>query len=53
MKERLGETKLNKQGTMMKIIRYGRHDDIDIEFMDEFHYVKEHQSYINFKKWKR
>lgn len=49
MKERLGETKLNKQGTMMKIIRYGRHNDIDIEFMDEFHYIKEHQSYINFK----
>ena len=49
MNKRLGETRLNKQGTMMKIIRYGRHDDIDIEFMDEFHYVKQHQSYINFK----
>ena len=49
MNERLGETRLNKQGTPMKIIRYGRHDDIDIEFLDEFHYIKEHQSYINFK----
>ncbi len=33
----------------MKIIRYGNWDDIDIEFLDEFHYVKEHQSYVNFK----
>ena len=49
MNERLGETRLNKQGTMMKIVRYGNYDDIDIEFMDEFHYIKEHQLYANFK----
>lgn len=49
MNERLGETRLNKQGTMMKIVRYGSFDDIDIEFMDEFHYIKEHQIYSNFK----
>lgn len=49
MNERLGETRLNKQGTMMQIVRYGNYDDIDIEFMDEFHYVKEHQLYANFK----
>lgn len=49
MNERLGETRLNKQGTTMKIVRYGSFDDIDIEFMDEFHYIKEHQTYSNFK----
>ena len=49
MNERLGETRLNKQGTMMKIIRYGNYDDIDIEFMDECHYIKKHQLYANFK----
>lgn len=33
----------------MKIIAYRNWDDIDIEFLDNFHYVKEHQSYVNFK----
>lgn len=51
MNERLGETRLNKQGTMMKIVRYGSYTDIDVEFMDDFHYIKEHQAYVNFKKW--
>ena len=49
MNERLGETKLNKQGTMMKIVRYRSYTDIDVEFMDDFHYIKEHQAYVNFK----
>lgn len=49
MNKRLGEIRLNKQGTMMKIVRYGSHEDIDIEFLDDFHYVKEHQAYSNFK----
>lgn len=49
MNERLGETRLNKQGTMMKIVRYGSKTDIDIEFLDDFHYIKEHQMYSNFK----
>ena len=49
MNERLGETRLNKQGTMMKIVRYGSYTDIDVEFMDDFHYIKEHQAYVNFK----
>lgn len=49
MIKRLGETGLNKYGTMMKIIRYGRYDDIDIEFLDNFHYIKERQTYSNFK----
>ena len=33
----------------MKIVRYGSYTDIDVEFLDEFHYVKEHQAYVNFK----
>ena len=33
----------------MKIVRYGSNEDIDIEFLDEFHYIKEHQAYSNFK----
>lgn len=49
MNERLGEIRLNNQGTLMKIIRYGSQFDIDIEFLDDFHYVKKHQAYINFK----
>lgn len=45
----MGEINVNKFGTPMKIIRYGNYDDIDIEFLDKFHYVKEHQIYSNFK----
>ena len=33
----------------MKIIKYVSNEDIDIEFQDEFHYVKKNQAYINFK----
>ena len=47
--ERLGEIRNNKRGTPMKIIRYDSADDIDIEFLDEFHYVKKHNTYSNFK----
>lgn len=47
--ERLGEIRNNKRGTPMKIIRYGSADDIDIEFLDEFHYVKKNNTYSNFK----
>lgn len=34
----------------MKIVRYGGCDDIDVEFLDEHHYIKEHQTYSNFKR---
>lgn len=51
MKSILGEIRKNNKGTLMKIIRYGGKSDIDIEFLDEFHYIKEHCLYINFKKW--
>lgn len=33
----------------MKIIRYRSWDDIDIEFLDEHHYIKKHCTYSNFK----
>ena len=45
----LGEIRENNNGTKMKIIAYRSHDDIDIEFLDDFHYIKEHQAYTNFK----
>ena len=45
----IGEINVNKHGTKMKIIRYASNEDMDIEFLDDFHYVKEHQAYTNFK----
>ena len=33
----------------MKIIAYRSNMDIDIEFLDRFHYIKQHQTYSNFK----
>lgn len=47
--DRTGEIGRNNFGTEMKIVAYRRYDDIDVEFLDEFHYVKEHQAYVNFK----
>ncbi len=32
----------------MKIVRIGKKSDIDIQFIDDFNYVKEHTSYQNF-----
>lgn len=47
--ERLYEIRNNHRGTPMRIIRYGDWNDIDIEFLDDFHYIKRHQTYSNFK----
>lgn len=33
----------------MQIISYRKWDDIDIEFLDEHHYIKKHCTYSNFK----
>ena len=30
----------------MKIIRYKRHDDMYVEFLDNFHFIKEHITVI-------
>lgn len=48
--DRTGEIKINNQGTEMKIIRYGGCSDIDVEFLDDHHYIKKGNSYVNFKK---
>ena len=47
--ERLYEIRNNHRGTPMQIIRYNNWNDIDIQFLDEFQYIKEHQTYSNFK----
>lgn len=46
---RLGEIRNNNSGTPMKIIAYRTADDIDVEFLDDHHYIKEHNNYHNFK----
>ena len=48
-KNRTGETKQNNHGTTMKIIAYRGNNDIDVEFQDEHHYVK-NTTYSNFKR---
>ena len=45
----LGEVKENNKGTKMKIIAYRKASDIDVEFLDEHHYVKTHTMYQLFK----
>ena len=34
----------------MKIVCYRTSDDIDVEFQDDYHYVKKHSSYVNFRR---
>ena len=46
---RLYEIRKNKMGTPMKIINYRKYNDIDVEFLDDFHYIKKHQLYLNFQ----
>lgn len=38
----------NNKGTPMKIIAYRGQADIDVEFLDDFHYVKRNTTYTNF-----
>ena len=47
---KIGEVRKNNKGTDMKIIAYRKHSDIDVEFLDEHHYVKRHSTYTNFVK---
>ena len=44
-----GEIGTNNYGTKMKIIRHNGNGDIDIEFLDDYHFVKKHTTYSNFK----
>ena len=46
---KLGEIKKNSNGTPMKIVAYRNSGDIDVQFLDDFYYIKEHQAYVNFK----
>ena len=34
----------------MKIVGYRNTNDIDVEFLDDFHYIKKHNTYNNFKR---
>lgn len=47
---RLGEIRKNNFGTEMKIVSYRKQNDIDVEFLDKHHFVKEHTTYTNFYK---
>lgn len=47
-KERLGETKINKQGLLMSIIKYNSCHDIDILFNDG--YIAKNRLYKNFRE---
>lgn len=47
--DKLGEIKNNAKGTPMKIVAYRGNDDIDVMFQDKHYYIKEHQTYSNFK----
>lgn len=46
----LGEERLNNKGTAMKIIAVRKKSDIDVQFLDEHGYIKEHTTYVNFKR---
>ena len=45
----LGEIKENNKGTKMKIIAQRSNYDIDVEFLDNHHYIFKHAKYQNFK----
>ena len=45
----VGEINENTKGTKMKIIAYRGNSDIDVEFLDTYHYVFQHAIYQNFK----
>ncbi len=46
---RIGETKLNIQGCLMRIIKYIKYSDIEVEFIDNFHAIRK-TTYSNFVK---
>ena len=49
MNKRLGEINVNKNGSIMKIIKYNNTLDIVVEFQDEFK-EQVHTTYTNFKR---
>lgn len=44
----IGEIKNNNKGTPMRIIAARSKEDIDVEFLDEHHYIKRNNTYSNF-----
>lgn len=46
----LNEVVNNSKGTPMKIIGFRNKSDIDVQFLDDFGYIKEHTLYANFIK---
>lgn len=46
----IGEIRENTKGTKMIIIAERNGQDIDVEFLDGHHYIKEHTTYVNFKR---
>lgn len=50
IKDRTGEVRNNNFGTPMKIVVYRTSDDIDVEFQDDYRYIKKHSSYVNFRR---
>lgn len=48
--DRTGEVKVNSKGTSMKIISYKSSEDMDVEFLDNYHYIRKNVTYSNFKR---
>jgi len=49
--DRVGETNINNEGCIMKIVEYNGNKDIIVEFQDKYRY-KVHTQYDPFKKGK-
>jgi len=47
---KIGEVVKNNKGTKMEIIKYRNKSDIDVKFLDKFHYIRKHTTYVNFKR---
>ena len=47
---KIGEIRNNNKGTPMRIIAMRSSNDIDVEFLDNHHYIKTHTTSGNFKK---
>lgn len=50
MENAIGTIKENNNGTLMRIIAYRNSEDIDVEFLDDHHYIKKNVTVANFQK---
>lgn len=46
----LGLKSINNKDTPMQIVAHRKNKDIDVEFLDEHHYIKEHTTVSNFNR---